>query len=197
MDYDNYCSSCTYMHDNIHNGKYWCEMKTDWKKACDPKCYNWVKKGGRSTYACEDMYKNSYYSPYYITTIVCKMLGLPDDCHQLEMIAKLKEEMIKTHKGRVLVAIYNVIGPKIAQKLLEDQEYGKTLADYSLKHGINETAKAVEKEDYGSAIKIYSQMTRDLARCYGIGQKIAVTKLVDPVSFGKRRFTRKKEITNC
>ena len=197
MEIEKYCASCAYMHDDIYDGKYWCEMKTGWKKACDPRCYNWLRKDGRSTSACEDMYKNSYNSPFYITTAVCKMLGLPEDCHQLQMIAKLKEELIKTHNGRVLVAIYNVIGPKIAERLLLDQEYGRTLAEFSLNHRINQTAEAVEKEDYGSAIKIYSQMTRDLARCYNIGQKIAVTKIVDPKTFGKRTYTRKKEITTC
>ncbi len=198
MSVYDYCASCSNLNENYNYGKYYCTRKNEWVYACDQRCSSsYLEAYGRSRNSMENMYDRSYHSKYYITTIVCKMLGLPDDCHQLEMIAKLKEEMMKTHKGRVLISIYDVIGPKIAECLLYDKEDGITLANYSLKHGINETAKAVEKEDYTSAIKIYAQMTKDLARCYNIGQKIAVTKLVDPASFGKRRYTRKKEITNC
>ena len=193
-----YCASCSHLNENYNYGKYYCTMKGEWIYACDQRCYSsYLEAYNRSRNTMENMYDRSYHSKYYITTAVCKMLGLPEDCHQLQMIAKLKEEMKKTHNGRTLLSIYDVIGPKIAESLLFDQEYGRTLAEFSLNHRINQTAEAVEKEDYTSAIKIYAQMTRDLARCYNIGQNIKVTKTIDPKAFGARRYTRKKEITTC
>ena len=91
MAYESYCAACTYMNESEYYGKYYCTTKGEWRKASDPKCYNYCEAYGRSNGARENMYY--YSSRYYITTAILNIVRALDNNYQIKVIGDFIEKM--------------------------------------------------------------------------------------------------------
>jgi hypothetical protein len=55
-----------------------------------------------------------------ITTVACCLKGLPDDCHQLTMLRRFRDERLsKSPRGRALVRRYYELAPSLIQHLTQ------------------------------------------------------------------------------
>lgn len=172
MAYESYCASCTYMNENQNYGKYYCTRKGEWRKASDPKCYNYCEAYSRSSSGRENMYY--YSSRYYITTAILNIMRSLDKNYQIKVIGDFTENTLKQDpKYFPLLFAYETIGPEIANKLQEDKDK-ITVAVTMFYQYIKPTIKAIEDNDTDLAVETYKTMTLDLAKRYNVDTNIVL-----------------------
>jgi len=97
MSYEDYCAACTYLSERSdYNGTYYCERKGEDIYASDAKCYNFCEAYSRSNSSRENMYENSAShtgSGCYLTTIMCQILGYPDNNYYLDTLRKFRTDI--------------------------------------------------------------------------------------------------------
>jgi len=63
----------------------------------------------------------------FITTTVCLHRGLPDDCHELRILRKFRDEhLLSTEEGTTLVESYYKVAPSIAARLVDYKDLEST-----------------------------------------------------------------------
>ncbi len=104
----------------------------------------------------------------YITTIICKILNLPDNHEYLKTLRYFRAGILqRNEKYNKLLFLYDNIGPMISFCLENDpykEEIAKVLFDYYLKP----ICAFIEEGKYDYAIEAYVQMTLELQRKYDI-----------------------------
>ena len=107
-------------------------------------------------------------SPCYITTIVCDILGLDDECVALQELRVLRDKVMQQNpKYKELLFEYDTVGPKIAKCLREDKDR-QDIAMRVYNESIFPTATLVASKEYEKAVAKYSSMTTALKKYYGI-----------------------------
>jgi len=202
MAYEDSCAACTYMGESSdYEGKYPCERKGERRHACDPKCYNFCEAYSRSNYARENMYENSRNhlggSGCYLTTIMCQLLGYPDNNHYLNTLRNFRDNVMKNNVNYIpLLLTYDMVGPTIAKELNKDSQ-GKEIAETFFNYYITKSVDAINEGKVQTAINIYVAMTNSLAIHYNIN--IPVIKIepsqidMTTLGHGKRRILKKSE----
>lgn len=197
MALESYCAACTYLGERDNCGKYYCDRKGEWHYATDPRCYSFCEAYGRSTSARENMYNNSRghsSSGCYITTIMCSILGLPNDNYYLQTLRNFRDNVLKKDaKHFPLLIQYDKIGPIIASHLEQD-ENNKEIAQMLFTNYIERTVTALEEGKNTTAINIYIGMTMALEERYQIDKEVMIVDTTEPVDMellGHAR-TRKK-----
>ena len=201
MALESYCASCTYLGDRADSyGKYWCSKKGQDMFACEPKCYSWCEAYGRSTYARENMYENSRSHQSgggcYITTVMCNILGYPDNNYYLQTLRNFRDNILKKDtKYYPLLITYDVIGPIIALELSKD-ENKEIIANTMFTKYITKAVTAIEENQITEATNIYVAMTNVLAQKYNINTNVITinTENIDLESLGHGR-TRKRVLS--
>ena len=198
MAYESYCAACTYMKENENCGKYWCEMKREYRLACDSRCYNFCEAYRRSNSSRENMYRISQGagSGCYLTTIMCKLLNYPDDNYYLNTLRFFRDNVMQTNINYLpLLLAYDTVGPQIADKLEKDPN-NKTIAITFFNNYITKAVTAVENGKNNEAIKIYTAMTSTLAENYNIPLKSveATSENIDPRTLGHGYRRKIREI---
>ena len=176
MALEGYCAACTYLGENADSyGKYYCDRKGERHYACDPKCYSFCEAYSRSNSARENMYDNSSShssSGCYLTTVMCNILGYPDDNYYLQTLRTFRDTTLKNDiKYYPLLLTYDIIGPQISEKLSHD-ESRNTIAKRLFNCYITKAIDAIEHNDTPTAVNIYVAMTHSLARKYNINTLI-------------------------
>ena len=202
MALESYCAACTYLGERVDCGKYYCDKKGEWHYASDPRCSSFCEAYRRPTSARENMYNNSKSSSSsgcYITTIMCNILGLPNDNYYLQTLRSFRDNVLKKDaKHFPLLIQYDKIGPIIAS-CLEQDEHNKEIANMLFTHYIERTVTAIEENKITTAINIYIGMTMSLAERYNIDKKVMIVNATEaPKDFellGHAR-TRKKVLDN-
>jgi hypothetical protein len=93
----------------------------------------------------------------YITTAVCKINGLPDDCHELKTLRSFRDNVLmQTREGRALVAHYYEIAPGIAARLHDSDQVA------SVWQTVQRCVTAISEERHQDAIQMYQAMTARL-----------------------------------
>ena len=173
MGFKNFCAACTYLGEEADSeGKYYCEKKYERHHASDPKCDRFCEAYKRSDGARKNMYENSQNNlnskPCYLTTIMCKLIGYEDNNYYLNTLRKFRDTFMKTNSEyQQLLAIYDIIGPQVSQKLESDPN-GKEIANTFFNKYISNATMAIEANKNQSAINIYVAMTHALAEKYQI-----------------------------
>ena len=109
----------------------------------------------------------TYDGPCFITTAVVGMCGFADDCRVMTNLRKLRGRLQTTRAGKQLLKMYDVIGPQIADKLVEEDE--QLLTGYKIiSEDLIPTACEVESQKYTIAAYRYLNMVKRLAYRYGI-----------------------------
>ena len=167
--YEGQCGSCEDFKDKRGN----CE------RPYDPSYY---EKGycewRRAFYYPDD--SCSYYkrrSGYYITTAICDLLGLDEDCEIRNVMKNLRDNIMeKDTKYQDILSEYDVVGPQIASNL--ENEYNekddKELVCSLFNFYIQPTVRLCNEGKTDEAISRYLEMTRSLEEVYGITYPIAL-----------------------
>lgn len=122
----------------------------------------------------------------YITTAICYILGYEDDCPILESLRGFRDNYMKHQEYCLpLLEDYDVVGPLISEKLLEDKNCVKQ-ANRMLNNFISEALSAIRDREYDAAVDIYTNMTEFLMDWYEIDKSI--------LSYNERGRQRKREI---
>lgn len=171
MALESYCAACTYMKEEEYYGKYWCEKKSEYRLACDSKCYSFCEAYSRSNYSRENMYnysKNSSSSGCYLTTIMCHLLGYEDNNYYLNTLRRFRDNVMQTNPSYLpLLLTYDYVGPVISEKLANDPD-GKQIANTFFNNYISQAVMAIDENKNQTAINIYKAMTEALAEKYQV-----------------------------
>ena len=154
MAYENQCGSCVYFESN-GDSKGYCSYIRSYYYPGDKTCVHYSKGN----------------SGCYITTIVCDILELPDDCGLLETLRNFRSNVLqKEPKYKKVLYEYDVVGPQIAKCLMEDyiEKEDKEMANGLLNCFILPTVDRIKEGRNTEAVKIYTQLTEVLIDTYGI-----------------------------
>ena len=165
------CVDCTYLDINYganSSGAFWCEKKYERHLATDPSCGSYCEAYNRDyntkKNALECANSNSG-GGCYLTTIICKVLRLPDNNTYIQTIRNFRDNYLQQNiKYKKLLVEYDIIGPQIAKALENDPVIAKLYFDRYIR-GIS---ALIQGKDYELAIKKYIEMTNSLKNFYGI-----------------------------
>ena len=165
------CVDCTYLDINYganDSGAFWCEKKCERHLATDPACGSYCEAYSRDyntkKNALECANSNSG-GGCYLTTIICKVLRLPDNNTYIQTIRNFRDNYLQQDiKYKKLLVEYDIIGPQIAKALENDSVISKLYFDRYIR-GIS---ALIQGKDYDLAIKKYIEMTNSLKNFYGI-----------------------------
>lgn len=166
-----FCGECALldMEDCRYGDRYYCVKKRDRFKTTSPACSDFVNKGKK-----KEGYKRA---GCYITTIVCTLLGYPDDCETLNLMRSFREDYLKMHNRYLPVLYeYDQIGPIISEKLQEENDI--RLAIFLLQGFILPCSIAYKSGRPKEALTIYQNMVNMLKNRYELTD-IAIDLSVD------------------
>lgn len=123
----------------------------------------------------------------FITTVLCNVLGLPDNHETLNTLRSFRDNVLKKDKSyKEILMIYDGIGPYVAEALFNDEnrkEKALELYENSIKPIIEE----VKNKKYDRAIKHYLYMTLYLISEYNLRNTYNALRDVD---FGFTNFNQ-------
>ena len=100
----NFCGECTYLDLNTGDiyGKFYCERKWERHLATDPECGSFCRAYSRDSSTIENAYRytNEHTSSgCYLTTMLCHILGMPDNNIYLETMRNFRKNILKRMKN--------------------------------------------------------------------------------------------------
>lgn len=154
--YENQCGGCVYYDYQGDNSKGYC---------------SWYRTYYYPGETCSHQKPREKSSGCYITTIVCNVLGLEDDCEVMQSLRGLRDCHLQNHEaGRIILLEYDVVGPEIAG--LIEKEYketgDKTLWQRIYDTYLTETSRLVLLGNYQKATEKYIEMVRNLKEYFAI-----------------------------
>lgn len=165
MGYPWQCKDCAYVDpSDTRWGDWYCKAKGWYVDPGSTSCSNDFRKN-----------KDAQKGNCYLTTAMCIVLGKDDKCEELETLRDFRDNYMKKDKNyNTLLEDYNVVGPYISGKILND-ENKKEIA-YIMKYFyIDRAIKYINEEDYENAIDVYLNMTLDLMENYNLDSNILRT----------------------
>ena len=94
----------------------------------------------------------------FITTAACQLNGLPDDCRELQVLRRFRDEVLMpTTEGCALVAHYYRVAPAIAAQLSAAKDL-----DY-VWSTVQRCVAEIEAGNFSEAVLLYRSMTEELA----------------------------------
>ena len=150
--------------------KGYCSKNGYWYFPTDRKCYYYEQREERSSSLC------------YITTMVCDRLGMGNDCDTLNTLRLFRNDVLqKDEKYKGILYEYDTVGPKIAEKLRdEDIEVINKIHDTQLKPIVG----LIKLHQYDNVINRYVKMTKNLEEAYGISYDEVVPEDYDYTNGG-------------
>ncbi len=148
---ENYCSTCVHLtSDKDWWGDYYCNYRQKYISSNNKACENYTKKPDQG-------YRRA---GCFITTIVCKLLGMPDDCEVLTALRDFRENYLKnTEEGKNLLIVYDVKGPIISDCLNnEEPDLAKKIANEIFEIYLEPCVSAFKEKEYSKAIKTYIKL---------------------------------------
>lgn len=94
----------------------------------------------------------------FLTTAACQWRGLPDNCHELEVMRAFRDDVLENSpEGREMIREYYTIAPSLVPLLIDPSVAQDVWND--LQHIV----ELVEQQDHLKAIEGYQRMVRKLA----------------------------------
>lgn len=147
-----------------------------------------------TTTACSSFEKNNIKEGYqragcYITTIVCNILGYPDDCELLVVLRNFRENYLKQNSEHLPLLIeYDQIGPIISNNIMNDPD-AKISAIENTRNFLIPCVQAIKNGNYTEAIEIYKSMVLLLKLKYGLLRTPVDYTIEEPMeALGKGRI---------
>ena len=158
----NFCSECALYDSNgtpKWGDEHYCSKKGKYLKP--------------TTYACSSFVKNNAKEGYqragcYITTIVCNILGYPDDCNLLVTLRDFRENYLKQNSEYLPLLIeYDQIGPIISDNIVNDPD-AKITAIENTRNFLIPCVEAIKAGNLDKAIEIYKSLVLLLKLKYAL-----------------------------
>lgn len=162
-----YCRECICMDLNdrarYDSSKAWCSARRQYYNPNDDAC---------SSYFQYDESRKPISGGCYLTTIICNILGMEDHGISLECLRNFRNEYMLNHPETYVMLIeYDVIGPRIANHLMQDSN--KLSIAYSLYNShILPITNDIQSANYENAIQRYQDMTNKLKTFYHVDTTI-------------------------
>ena len=172
MAFDDTCAQCAYLEILGENkGKYPCsnprsgyKVVSARKRKCDVYCA--IGVGKRTTRECRELEANSKKYGYFIVTAIHDILDLPVTDYMTSFVY-IKEEYMPMVEGyESFLEEYEINGPYIADKLLEDDNR-EQIALSLLDDYLDEFKDLVFLERHEEACEVYIRMYDKLLLQYG------------------------------
>jgi len=104
----------------------------------------------------------------FITTAICRASGKPDDCGELQVLRKFRDEyLLTTPGGKLVVDVYYQIAPAIVAALDSDS-MGASHYAYLKCNFIDRCIQLISTGDYKAATDTYAVMLEVAAKFAGI-----------------------------
>lgn len=104
----------------------------------------------------------------FITTAACRALHAADNCEELEILRRFRDEHIcDSNSGQELVYEYYRIGPLIVEKI-DSQPDSQAIYDHLWNQYIYPSYSEILKRDWKTAKLIYITMVKELCEQFGI-----------------------------
>lgn len=179
--------SCTYYRweGGSFFGDYWCD-----KKDCRVDSDTYSKYCRDYNYDECPIYKRSESSGgCFITTVLCQILGLPDNHEVLNTLRAFRDNILQKDKQyEEILKIYDAIGPMVADAIMQDKNKEQLAFDL-YKSSLLPIVEEIKANNYERATKHYLYMTLALVSEYGLRQTYNCLKEVD---FGFTNFEQTK-----
>lgn len=107
---------------------------------------------------------------WYITTMICNLLNLPNDNKELVTLSGLRTIMENNPNYKDKLEEYDIVGPKIAKCLSEDS-FARTISLGLFYTYIQPTKELIDNKNYEEAINKYMKMTGILKEYYGVNKE--------------------------
>lgn len=188
------CADC--LHLNLNDtkwGEYYCSSCNKYRKANDY-CSSFLDRKEASKVSGSDYQRSGLQC--YITTIVCELLGYPDDCEVLQILRGFRENVLKMDPNYLPILYeYDQVGPVIAEAL-RAEEQNKRLAIELLQAFLIPCTLAIKSGSYDEAITIYTNMVNMLKARFGLVDAIVDYSIEIPFEdLGKARCRISKPTT--
>ncbi len=132
----------------------------------------WYRQYFWPTDSCSPHYQSREgSSSCYITTIICSILGLEDNCNVLNQLRKFRNNVMQRQPEYApMLYEYDTVGPQIAKFMMEDYEKdgNKDFANLLFQQFIQPTATFIEEGKEQEAVSLYQSMTKGLETYYHI-----------------------------
>ncbi|MBE5838446.1 CFI-box-CTERM domain-containing protein [Butyrivibrio sp.] len=149
---DNTCGTCTHYEYAGENEKGYCSYYKSYYFS-DDTCSHYEKS---------DSYSSGS-SGCFLTTACCEYKGLPDDCHELETMRKLRDQYIlKQPYGNEIVQGYYEEAPFIVEKIKNSEDSAIILE--SIYKSVLKIVELVEMGKNDEAIISYMLMLHKLSK---------------------------------
>ena len=164
--YDNRCGSCGYFNMNDRdNFKYKCTRRGFRVGAEESKCGYYTYD---STRDYDELHRIDNPSGCYITTIMCEILGLPDNSEILETLRAFRDNVLQKNPKYYLILLqYDIYGPLISINLKNDSNKVNICRDL-VKRYFAPIKVFIDDNHYDEAITFYARMVNELKARYGI-----------------------------
>lgn len=167
-------------------------------------CTYYCRYYPKSDKACSHFERRSdYQSGCFLTTAICNIFGFSDNCIGLETLRYFRDTyLINDVKYHKLLAEYEVIGPKISQKMYNDEHKVEVAGYYFENYLYDIITDFIPNGKNTEAIDKYVEMTNDLKRMYNIEQEVTqndINSLSNQIKNTtdqeqKQRLTQKRNI---
>lgn len=153
-----------------------CRQSSSTKSGVTCYCTEYCRYEDPDSRAC-----GRYFTPrnpknrYYITTKMVEKLGLGKDSVVYQTIKNMRENTLEIdpyYDG--LIDMYDIIGPVVAKKMDEDEEFGYENSVIALNEFILPTCKEYSAGNVENAVDIYTKMVDELMQVYGVTLESAI-----------------------
>lgn len=130
----------------------------------------WNEKmpGGKIAYSCYDNIRKGFRRSVfcYITTAVCRSLGRPDDCYELNTLRSYRDTyLLSTGEGRQMVEEYYNIAPTIVKRIDRKEDACRIYQDI-WKTYLSPCISLIENGENEKCRDLYTDMVRKLEAQY-------------------------------
>ncbi len=166
------CVKCTYLDlkTGDYYGKFYCDKKYERHYPLDNACGSFTKAYSRSNGEIRNAidFYNSKTSSCYITTMLCNILKLSDSNYYLNTLRNFRNNyLIKDYKYKNILIEYDIIGPVIANMLIDDSKKSFVAARMFYNY-IQPIVSLIKDHMYVDAINSYKMMINILKKRYDI-----------------------------
>ncbi len=161
--FDGCCGSCENMNTNDYvrtKDHCYCTVRKQYYDLREPKCH----------YYRYDRYKDYYdlNHRWYIVTAIFNKLGLSDNYECTSLIHNFRNNILANDpRYDDMLAEYDIVGPKIAKKLLEDNE-SESVCKRLLQTYLSRVLDFLREEKYDEALEQYIEMVNLLKLIYDV-----------------------------
>lgn len=122
--------------------------------------------------------KPDYVGGCFLTTAMCHIFGMSDDCYILNVMRKFRDTvLVNDSKYHTMLTQYEIVGPLISERLYNDP-HREEVADYYFENYIYDIIVNLRNQtNYEEVVNKYVEMGYDMKRMYGVTRDVSVEEV--------------------